>query len=330
MRSPERLLQSLPCPRPCLAASRRDKAAGALQTGGVELSPGFYRFQPFPTSGAELGLARQATPPSINHAHLWTDHAHRAKPRPLRCPLSEWAGLPGLIHQWQRRCALAAANGEAARGGWLWRLNMAEAMSGGEGGGNGGDGGGNGGGNGGDGGGSPGPGRAELFSTVVDAFLEKLLAAGSYQRFASCYRGFSKLQPELTKSIHTQFVSQLQAAVRAEIREVMEEGNLKVVLDSLDKIVEEEKTQEEPTWRPSGLPEEDARSALVPPLLKHRSFLLRTLRTQQEENRKVAASVLQGRGRIRELQEQIRAHARGWKALREEQQELVLSLQEPH
>lgn len=38
---------------------------------------------------------------------------------------------------------------------------MAEARSGGDG-----------------GGGSPGPGRAELFSTVVDAFLEKLVAAG--------------------------------------------------------------------------------------------------------------------------------------------------------
>lgn len=36
----------------------------------------------------------------------------------------------------------------------------------------------------------------------------------SYQRFASCYRGFYKLQPELTKSIHNQFVSQLQASIR--------------------------------------------------------------------------------------------------------------------
>ncbi|NXK74162.1 PMF1 factor, partial [Amazona guildingii] len=144
-----------------------------------------------------------------------------------------------------------------------------------------------------DGGGSPGPGRAELFSTVVDAFLEKLLAAGSYQRFASCYRGFSKLQPELTKSIHKQFVSQLQAAVR-----VSGSGG------SGSRV--------RGGRRPSGLPEEDARSSLVRPLLKHRSFLLRTLGTRQEENRKVAASVLQGRGRIRELQEQIRAHARGW------------------
>ncbi|KAM9515225.1 polyamine-modulated factor 1 [Guaruba guarouba] len=163
----------------------------------------------------------------------------------------------------------------------------------------------------------------------MDAFLEKLLAAGSYRRFAGCYRGFSKLQPELSKSIHKRFVTQLQATVKAEIQEVMEEGNLKVVLNNLDKIVEEGKTQEESAWRPSGIPAEDARSALVPSLLKHRSFLLRALRTKRKENRKVARSVLRGRGRISELQQQIQAHRRGWQALNEEQQELVLSLQEP-
>ncbi|XP_061231283.1 polyamine-modulated factor 1 [Neopsephotus bourkii] len=229
---------------------------------------------------------------------------------------------------------------------------MAEARSDGD---TGGDTGGDGGVNGGDGGGSPGPGRAELFNTVVDTFLEKLVAAGSYPRFASCYRSFYKLQPELTKSIYNQFVSQLQASIRAEIQEVMEEGNLKAVLDSLDKIVEEGKSQEEPAWRPSGIPEEDARSALVPPLLQHRSCLLRALRTKREENRRAAQAVLDARGRIQELQQRLQAHSRGWKvpeppgppawsslgagaqgpspfpsqALNGEQQELVLSLQQP-
>ncbi|NWS48972.1 PMF1 factor, partial [Probosciger aterrimus] len=166
---------------------------------------------------------------------------------------------------------------------------------------------------GGDGGsGSAAPGRAQLFSTVVDTFLEKLVAAGSYQRFANCYRSFCKLQPELTKSIHNQFVSQLQESIKAEIQEVMEEGNLEVVLNSLDKIVEEAKSQEEPAWRPSGIPAEDARSSLVPYLLKHRAYLLRALRNKEEENKKVAESVLAGRGRISELQQQIQAHKRAW------------------
>ncbi|XP_033927045.1 polyamine-modulated factor 1 [Melopsittacus undulatus] len=197
---------------------------------------------------------------------------------------------------------------------------MAEVRSGGD---NGGD-------NGGHGGrGAPGPARTELLSTVVDAFLEKLTAAGSFQRFSSCYRGFCRLRPELTGSVHSQFVPQLRDSIRAEFREVMEEANLEAVLNHLDGIVEDGEPQEEPAWRPSGIPEDDARSALVPSLLQHRSCLLRALRTKQEENRKAAESVLEGRGRIRELQEQIQAHRQGWKALNEKQQELILSLQEP-
>ncbi|XP_030329700.1 polyamine-modulated factor 1 [Strigops habroptila] len=176
---------------------------------------------------------------------------------------------------------------------------------------------------------SGGPGRAQLFSTVMDAFLGKLVAAGSYQRFASCYRSFYRLQPEVTKSIHSQFVAQLQASIRAEVQEVMDEGNLEALLDSLDKIVEEAEPQEEPAWRPSGIPEEDARSALVPYLLKHRSYLLRALKNKEEENKKVAESVLAGRGRISELQQQIQAHKRAWQALSKEQQELVLTFQQP-
>lgn len=36
----------------------------------------------------------------------------------------------------------------------------------------------------------------------------------SYQRFVNCYRCFYKLQPQLTKSIYDQFISQLQASIK--------------------------------------------------------------------------------------------------------------------
>ncbi|NXI46529.1 PMF1 factor, partial [Galbula dea] len=156
------------------------------------------------------------------------------------------------------------------------------------------------------------PGRAQLFDTVVDTFLQKLVAAGSYQRFASCYRRFYKLQPELTRGIYEQFISQLQASIKEEIQEIKQEGNLEMLFNSLDKIVEEAKTQEEPAWRPSGVPEEDAGSALAPYLLKHRAYLQRILREKQEENRQAAEAVLAGRGRITELQQLIAAHQQAW------------------
>ncbi|KFP73786.1 Polyamine-modulated factor 1, partial [Acanthisitta chloris] len=134
----------------------------------------------------------------------------------------------------------------------------------------------------------------------------------SYQRFASCYRCFYKLQPELTRSIYDQFISQLQTSIKEEIQEVKNEGNLEALFNYLDKIVEEAKDQEEPAWRPSGIPMEDIRSAMVPYLLKHRSYLHRVLRDKEEENRKLAQAVLAGRDKILELQELIQARQCAW------------------
>ncbi|NXC11500.1 PMF1 factor, partial [Orthonyx spaldingii] len=163
------------------------------------------------------------------------------------------------------------------------------------------------------------PGRAQVFATVVDTFLEKLVAAGrgggsegSYQRFVHCYRCFYNLQPQLTRSIYDQFISQLQVSIKEEIQEVKNEGNLEGLFSSLDKIVEEAKDREEPAWRPSGIPEQDVRSALVPYLLKHRSHLRRALSKKEEENRKVAEAVLMGRDRIAELQQLIQARQQAW------------------
>ncbi|XP_064331223.1 polyamine-modulated factor 1 [Phalacrocorax carbo] len=186
------------------------------------------------------------------------------------------------------------------------------------------------GGDGGDGGSpvSAAPGRAQVFDTVVDTFLEKLVAAGSYQRFANCYRCFYKLQPEVTRSIYDQFISQLQTSIKEEIQEVKDEGNLEMLFNSLDKIVEEAKNQEEPAWRPSGIPEEDVRSAMVPYLLKHRSHLRKVLKEKEEENGKVAESVLAGRDRIAELQRLIQARKHAWQAISKEQRELVMMFQE--
>ncbi|XP_066062603.1 polyamine-modulated factor 1 [Chamaea fasciata] len=173
------------------------------------------------------------------------------------------------------------------------------------------------------------PSRAQVFTTVVDTFLEKLVAAGSYHRFVNCYRCFYKLQPELTRSIYDQFISQLQTSIKEEIQEVKNEGNLEGLFSSLDKIVEEAKDREEPAWRPSGIPEQDIRSTMVPYLLKHRSHLRRVLREKEEENRKVAESVLMGRDRIAELQRLIEAHQQAWQAISKEQRELIMTFQEP-
>ncbi|XP_021387957.2 polyamine-modulated factor 1 [Lonchura striata] len=173
------------------------------------------------------------------------------------------------------------------------------------------------------------PGRAQVFSTVVDTFLEKLVAAASYQRFVSCYRCVYKLQPPLTRSIYDQFISQLQACVKEEIQEVKNEGNLEELFSSLDKIVEEAKDREKPAWRPSGLPEQDVRSALLPYLLQHRAHLRRALRDREQRGGAAAEAVLAGRNRIAELQQLIQARQQAWQASSKEQRELIMTFQEP-
>ncbi|KAL9823286.1 polyamine-modulated factor 1-like [Geothlypis trichas] len=173
------------------------------------------------------------------------------------------------------------------------------------------------------------PGRAQVFSTVVDTFLEKLVAAGSYQRFVSCYRCFYKLQPQLTRSIYDQFISQLQTSIKEEIQEVKNEGNLEALFNLLDKIVEEAKDREEPAWRPSGVPVQDMRAALAPFLLRHRCHLRRALQERQRRSSSLAQEVLAGRDSIAELQRQIQARQQAWQAITEQQRELIMTLQEP-
>ncbi|XP_008944495.1 PREDICTED: polyamine-modulated factor 1-like, partial [Merops nubicus] len=97
-----------------------------------------------------------------------------------------------------------------------------------------------------------------------------------------------------------------------EIQEVKEEGNLEMLFNSLDQLSAEAQGREDPAWRPSGVPEEDARSALVPYLLKHRAYLQKVLREKEQENKQLAESVLAGRGRIVELQRLIQARREAW------------------
>ncbi|XP_077801105.1 polyamine-modulated factor 1 isoform X8 [Macaca mulatta] len=56
--------------------------------------------------------------------------------------------------------------------------------------------------------------RVKLLDTMVDTFLQKLVAAGSYQRFTDCYKRFYQLQPDITQRIYDKFIAQLQTSIR--------------------------------------------------------------------------------------------------------------------
>ncbi|XP_032319944.1 polyamine-modulated factor 1 isoform X3 [Camelus ferus] len=174
--------------------------------------------------------------------------------------------------------------------------------------------------------------RVKLFDTMVDTFLQKLVASGSYRRFTDCYKRFYQLQPEMTQRIYDKFITQLQTSIRSftstlshcrmglvqqqndEISEIKEEGNLEAVLNALDVIVEEGKDRREPAWRPSGIPEKDLRSTLVPYFLQQRDALQRRVQKQEAENRQLADAVLAGRRQVEELQLQVQARQQAWQS----------------
>ncbi|XP_037356870.1 polyamine-modulated factor 1 isoform X1 [Talpa occidentalis] len=176
---------------------------------------------------------------------------------------------------------------------------------------------------------SPAISRVKLLDTMVDTFLQKLVAAGSYQRFTDCYKRFYQLQPELTQRIYDKFITQLQTSIREEISEIKVEGNLEAILNALDTIVEEGKDRKEAAWRPSGIPEKDMRSALLPYFLQQRDTLQRRVQKQEVENRQLADAILAGRKQVEELQLRSWAQQQAWQALHREQKELLAVLREP-
>uniref|UniRef100_A0A8C5N3M2 Polyamine modulated factor 1 n=1 Tax=Leptobrachium leishanense TaxID=445787 RepID=A0A8C5N3M2_9ANUR len=173
------------------------------------------------------------------------------------------------------------------------------------------------------------PPRMLIFNTLVDKFLDGLIEAGSYQRFARCYRRFYKLQPEITHSVYEHFVAQLQKSIKEEIQEIKDEGNLEALLDSLDNMEKEARDQTDLEWRPSGIPEEDLRSHLVPYLLQQREHLRAALKERVEENAKLAQAVMAGRKRIEEMQKEIERRQQAWQELSKAQREMVLSIESP-
>lgn len=164
---------------------------------------------------------------------------------------------------------------------------------------------------------------------MVDTFLQKLVAAGSYKRFSDCYKRFYQLQPDMTQRIYDKFITQLQASIREEICEIKEEGNLEAVLNSLDKIVEEGRDRKEPAWRPSGIPEKDLCSIMAPYFLQQRDTLRHHVQKQEAKNRQLADAILAGRKQVEELQLQIQARQQAFQALHREQRELLAVLREP-
>ncbi|KAG5842715.1 polyamine-modulated factor 1 [Anguilla anguilla] len=156
--------------------------------------------------------------------------------------------------------------------------------------------------------------RLKLFNKVMEKSLQRVIADASFHRFAKTFHPFYKQKPQLTEGIHKQFVSELRTSIQDDITQIMEEGHLQFKLEELDRLDEECRDCTEPAWRPSGVPEQDLCSFVMPYYLQQREYLRRELKKLQKENAALAQRVRAGRDRIAETEQHITSGVEEWRA----------------
>ncbi|KAJ8273724.1 hypothetical protein GJAV_G00104800 [Gymnothorax javanicus] len=156
--------------------------------------------------------------------------------------------------------------------------------------------------------------RLKLFNKVMEKCLQRVIADASFHRFAKSFHPFYKRDHQLTEGIHRQFISDLQTTIQDDITQLMEEGDLQRKLEELDRLEQESKGNPEPVWRPSGVPEEDLVSFVMPYYLKQREYLRRELKKLQKENASLAQRVQAGRESVAETERRIASSVDEWTA----------------
>ncbi|KAK0153871.1 Polyamine-modulated factor 1 [Merluccius polli] len=175
-------------------------------------------------------------------------------------------------------------------------------------------------------GGEPPEGRLKLFNKVLERSLKKFIEEASFQRFAKTFHPFYKRNPGVMENIHKQFIADLQRTIQEDISRLVEEGELQCKLDELDKLEKAAKNNKEPAWRPSGVPEEDLCSFVMPYYLKQEAYLKQELKKIQAENAALAQRVQAGREAIASTELRIAMAVDEWKESVKESQKMASSL----
>ncbi|XP_076878546.1 polyamine-modulated factor 1 [Brachyhypopomus gauderio] len=168
--------------------------------------------------------------------------------------------------------------------------------------------------------------RLKVFNKVMEKSLQRLLADTSFSRFSHYFHPLCKQNPQIAEVIHKQFITDLQKAIQEDINKVIEEGDLQVKLEELDKLEELAKDTPEAAWRPSGVPEQDVCSVMIPYHQGQEEYVRRELKKLQKENAALAQRVQAGREAIARTEERIAAAVDEWKASVGDLESFVLSL----
>ncbi|XP_048848943.1 polyamine-modulated factor 1 isoform X2 [Brienomyrus brachyistius] len=118
---------------------------------------------------------------------------------------------------------------------------------------------------------------------------------------------------EHTQAVHLR-ASDCHPGWEDDIAQIMEEGNLQCKLADLDRLEAAAKESTDPAWRPSGVPERDLCSFVMPYYQQQRQYLRRELKKLQKENAALSQRVLAGRERISQSEQRIAAGVAEWRA----------------
>ncbi|XP_072289508.1 polyamine-modulated factor 1 [Eucyclogobius newberryi] len=155
--------------------------------------------------------------------------------------------------------------------------------------------------------------RLKLFEKVMQKSLDNFIEIASFNRFTSTFRPLHKKNPQRMESIYKQFIEELKGAIRVDITRLIEEGRLETKLYELDKLESDAKNKMDPAWRPSGVPEQDLCSFLMPYYQKQETYMRRELKKIQADNAVLTEKVLAGRERLSHTEHHISAAVEDWK-----------------
>lgn len=155
--------------------------------------------------------------------------------------------------------------------------------------------------------------RLKLFKKVMQKSLENFVGNVSFNKFTSTFRPLYEKNPQRMETIYKQFIGELKKAIENDINKLIDEGCLETKLNELDKLENATKKETDPAWRPSGVPEQDLCSFLMPYYQKQETYMRRELKKIQAENVTLAQRVMAGRERISQTESQISAAVEDWK-----------------
>ncbi|MEQ2206069.1 hypothetical protein XENOCAPTIV_022360 [Xenoophorus captivus] len=172
--------------------------------------------------------------------------------------------------------------------------------------------------------------RLKLFDKVIQKSLNRFIEHASFKVFASMFLPLYKNNVKRMEEIHKLFTDVLQKSIQEDIIQLMQEGKFESKFNELDKLENEAKDNPDPAWRPSGVPEQDFCSFLMPYYQKQKAYMKLELKRIRAENAALAERVEAGRKSIAQTEQRISTAVDEWKATVTEFETMASSLCPAH